>query len=545
MPVQDVQPVGAAPTRNVPPAIIRGTFNYGLGSFLPQVVGFLLIPVYTAYLTQNDYGVVDLATTFSALLIVLMRLGVPGAVTRFYYDFPEGPSLRDYVTTMEARFQWCSSLLIGLAAFLVFLVAGQSRLQDGHAPTEISTTLILLVIGTSFLSSNTDLQRRLLQAREQSRYSALLSLAFAGVSIALAVFFVAVLQWGAFGMILAQALAAIAFFIQAQVYLAPELTGRFSSAYAKSSLAYGMGMLPSHIMSNFAPIFTRSVLAYQGSLAAVGALGIASRFTQPLTVVFFAFSTAFQPIYFAARRDDSPEHREALRRTISNIWVLAVFLCLAATSLGPPAIRIMASPPRFHDACSLVPILALGLVGGSVHHLLSPEIYYQKRTWLISVTSVSGTLQSSIMGYALSSWCGSFGATGATWATVAGQFATAIILIAVTLKLAPIPQPWTRLFRSWSDRRRPWAAIHAALHPSNPWMEALQGMGILTMFLGSLWLLGDESIRRLIRALCKYATTLGETHGSLVPAQKTNQSNHADDENPNALVLQVRLFVPA
>jgi O-antigen/teichoic acid export membrane protein len=486
-PVQGVQPVEHSSAK-FHRRLFGSTFNYGLGSFLPQVVGFLLIPVYTAYLTPDDYGVLDLAATFSALLIVLMRLGVPGAVTRFYYDFLEGPSLRDYVTTIS-RFLWCSSLFIGLAAFLVFLVAGKAILPG------VGTTLVLLVIGTSFLSSNTDLQRRLLQAREQSRYSAILSLAFAGVSIALAVFFVAVLHWGAFGMILAQALAAVAFFIQAQAYLAPELTGKFSRAYAGSSLVYGMGILPGQIMGNFAPIFTRSVLAYVGSLAAVGSLGIASRFTQPLTVVFFAFSTAFQPIYFAARRDDSPRHREVLRQTISNIWVLAVFLCLAATSLAPPAIRIM-TPPRFHDASALVPILALGLLGGSVHHLLSPEIYYQKRTWLISLTSGSGVIVNTVSTIIL---VRPFGAAGAAWATVAGQFATAIILISLTLKLGAIPQPWAKLFRVGAIGGV-LGAIHFALHPDNPWMEVLQGIGILTVFLGSLWLVGDESITRLLRA---------------------------------------------
>jgi O-antigen/teichoic acid export membrane protein len=185
-----------------------------------------------------------------------------------------------------------------------------------------------------------------------------------------------------------------------------------------------------------------------------------------------------------------------LRQTIANIWVLAVFLCLAATSLAPPAIRIM-TPPRFHDASALVPILALGLLGGSVHHLLSPEIYYQKRTWLISVTSGSGVIVNTVSTIIL---VRPFGATGAAWATVAGQFATAIILIAITLKLAPIPQPWARLLRVGAIGGA-LGAIHFALHPNNPWMEALQGIGILTLFLGSLWLLGDESIRRLLKAV--------------------------------------------
>jgi O-antigen/teichoic acid export membrane protein len=299
-------------------------------------------------------------------------------------------------------------------------------------------------------------------------------------------------------MLLANALTATAFFIQAQVYLAPELTGKFSRKYAASSMAYGMGILPSHIMGNFAPIFTRSMLANATSLAAVGTLSIASRFTQPLTVVFFAFSTAFQPIYFAVRRDDSPQHREVLRKTTCNIWVLALFLCLAATCLGPPAIRIM-TPPRFHAACALVPVLALGILLSSVHHLLSPEIYYQKRTWLMSVTSGTGMIVNTVGTILL---VGPFGAAGAAWAVVAGQFATAIILIALTLKSAVIPHPWAALFRAGVIGSA-LGACHFALHPDNPWMEALQGTGIVVIFLGSLWLVGDETVRALPEAVAR------------------------------------------
>ena len=77
------------------------TFNYGLGQILPMIIGFFLIPVYTRYLTPEDYGIVALAGPLSALIVILMRVGVPGAVTRFYYDYKEGSELRNYITTVS------------------------------------------------------------------------------------------------------------------------------------------------------------------------------------------------------------------------------------------------------------------------------------------------------------------------------------------------------------------------------------------------------------------------------------------------------------
>ena len=92
--------------------LVGGTLNYGLGQALPQVLRFLLIPVFTKILTPDDYGVLGMAGKFSLFLIQFMRLGVPGAVTRFYYDHREGRALTDYVTTI-AIFLLGSSTVIG------------------------------------------------------------------------------------------------------------------------------------------------------------------------------------------------------------------------------------------------------------------------------------------------------------------------------------------------------------------------------------------------------------------------------------------------
>src|SRR5437016_577255 len=87
--------IEAAPRPALSRRLIGGTLNYGLASILPQVVGFMLIPVYTAFLSPADIGILDLTAAFGAILVVLMRFGVPGAVTRFFFDHHEGESLRD------------------------------------------------------------------------------------------------------------------------------------------------------------------------------------------------------------------------------------------------------------------------------------------------------------------------------------------------------------------------------------------------------------------------------------------------------------------
>ncbi|HAC80268.1 MAG TPA: hypothetical protein DCG06_08235, partial [Deltaproteobacteria bacterium] len=59
---------------------------YGLGNYGIKVVGFLLIPVYTRYLTPGDYGILALVAMYTQAMFVVMNLGQTVGIFRFYYD---------------------------------------------------------------------------------------------------------------------------------------------------------------------------------------------------------------------------------------------------------------------------------------------------------------------------------------------------------------------------------------------------------------------------------------------------------------------------
>ena len=179
-----------APRKGMTRRLVGGTLNYGVGQALPQLLRFLLLPIFTLYLTPADYGVLGLAGSFGTLMVQFMRLGVPGAVTRFYYDHREGRSLTDYVTTI-AIFLLGSSAVIGLATLLIGpwlferLIPGLSFFPFG-----------LLALGTAVISCNQNLQDRLVQAREQASYMALLNIGRALISLVLSLWFVVALRLG-------------------------------------------------------------------------------------------------------------------------------------------------------------------------------------------------------------------------------------------------------------------------------------------------------------------------------------------------------------
>ncbi len=466
--------------------IVGGTFNYGIGPTIPKLVNFLLVPVYTRILTTTDYGYIDNAIAFGGFLMMLMRQGVPGAVARYYFDYDEGPQLKDYVTTV-AWFMLCSSLVVGGIALAV-----SPWVFGSLAPHYIPLSFAFLAVLSGIAFCNGELQSRLVQAREQSSYQARLNIGRAFISITLALVFVVALRTGPIGILAAEVVSFGVLTLLAIHYLRAELRGRFRGPMLKSSLAYGWAMMPADFVGSLTPLVTRGVLTGAATAAATGVLGLATRVTQPLTLLSTAFQTAYNPIYFSTRRDETASGLQRLAGTTRNVWAAAVGCAIAAALLGPPLV-VLATPDSFHSAAPLLPILAVGFLGMMAYNLLGPEIFYSKRTGFLPVIVYSAAAAEIAISILTAE---TYGAVGVAWASAARMVLTASIAGIISCRMVKIPYPWFSLAR----------ILACGVLASLPFLLlggpatlrlVVYGPAAIVVYLALLWVTGDPSVREI------------------------------------------------
>jgi O-antigen/teichoic acid export membrane protein len=366
---------------SLPKRILGAMFNFGVSNLMTKIIGFLLIPVYTQYLAPDDYGIVELCGALSAFVIIFMRLGVPGAVNRFYFDYKNDPEkLNDYVTTIHHLLVF-SSIILALVVGIVMYVFSDTMLSG----ILFFPFIVLTIINAGF-SANSDLQKRLLQSKEKSAYMAKLNISLAIVGIGLALLFVVVFKMGALGLILSQSATTFVFFIQAQYYLRNYLKGKFNWGMLKDSLNYGAGLLPHHLFAAFAPLLSKGILNSKESLAALGIFALAIRFTQPLDIIYHIFMVSFNPIYFSLRKN---QENQKIRTVYLSVWYISIAVYMLVAIILPSIIPLI-TPERFHQSAHLIPILALGFLGQVLYNLFLIENYYDKNTRYISLVTGTG-----------------------------------------------------------------------------------------------------------------------------------------------------------
>jgi O-antigen/teichoic acid export membrane protein len=95
--------------------LFANSFFYSLGVVFGKATGFLLLPIYTNFLTDHEYGVATTLTSFSAAFAIILSLSLRAAMIRFYNDY-EGEDRKKFIGSIIS----CVILTsIGISFFMI------------------------------------------------------------------------------------------------------------------------------------------------------------------------------------------------------------------------------------------------------------------------------------------------------------------------------------------------------------------------------------------------------------------------------------------
>src|SRR5919205_2739760 len=67
----------------------RHSAIYGVGGLVSRILATVLLPLYLHYLPPDAYGRVEIVTAATAVLAIVLQLGISSAFFRFYFDAKE------------------------------------------------------------------------------------------------------------------------------------------------------------------------------------------------------------------------------------------------------------------------------------------------------------------------------------------------------------------------------------------------------------------------------------------------------------------------
>ncbi len=424
------------PLRLLKSKLFQQSGLYLVGQILQKGVSFLLLPLWTYYLTPSDYGIMGTLTAYSNVLNILLMFGIYGAVTRYYFDFKQ-----DH----EAQRRYVSSNFLFMAVvpgtiLTILIVFGRPlwlHMTSGKIPFQPLVVLMLITVYGGLLYR---LPYTLYQAQQKAWKCVTLDLAGFFLSIGISLLLVVAWKEGIYGMMLGGCVAqTLTTLIITGLLLKEWFVPRLEWRDISNTLAFGLPIVP-HLLSGWVLGFVgRIMLERMVPLEEVGRYTLAYNLGMVLLIMITSINQAYQPHYFNLMTS-SPNPQPKILRILSFYIAGIGFVTLVGSLFAGELVQLL-TPPRYHESARYVPPILLGYFMVGLYYFVSSPIFFHKKTFLLPFITGTAAVLNIILNYLL---IPKFGAIAAAWVTFVCYFFMLVIYYVVTQRLDSFPYPLWR-----------------------------------------------------------------------------------------------------
>lgn len=400
---------------------------YLLGDLIYKGIALLLIPLYTRFLSTDEYGTIETLRAISSILMIIFDFGLGSALNRFYFEC-KGPSERSnligstFISIISLGFT--SALIISFIApfFSSFLF------KIPYYP------FISFTIWTSFLVIIPSALLLLFQTKEQSARYVIFQVFQALTTIGMIIYFVIGLRQGAAGQVKGMLFASIILFSSSILFILKEGSFFFSFRILKESLKFGLPLIP-HILSWWIlNLSSRLILQKYVPLSEVGIFSLAYNIGIGMQLVVAAVNKAWAPFLFSTA--DNDKNAPNIFSTMTTYYMMVIiFLGLLISVFSHEIISVL-STSKFYRAEKLVPIITLSFVIIGMYLMVTTQIFYRKKTkYLIFITGSAATVNVILNFFLIPR----FGIIGSAFATLFSFLVFFLNTYFYSMKIYPIP----------------------------------------------------------------------------------------------------------
>ena len=413
--------------------LARHSAIYGLGGLVARILAIVLLPLYTRYLTRDDYGAIGTLIALTTVLAVLLRLGTQSAFFRFYFDSKERA---DRLRVVRTAF-WFTMVAstVGLALGEIFATEiSQWLFSTGDRADLVRASFVGL-----WAQMNYGQLTSLFRVEQRSTSYVIASLANVLITIGSTIVLVVVFHEGALGVIVGNFLGTLAVYLGLLAYRREQLGFQFDWGLFKRMEDFGLPLLPSALALWAINFSDRFFLTHFSGAGETGIYQIGVQISSLIVFLLMAFRLAW-PAFAYSIEDD----REA-RRTYPFVLTYLIFICswlsLGLGLLAPWIVELLTTP-QFYEGAEVVALLsfaATAYAGYAVVVIGVGRVRQTRFNWIVTGTAAALNIGLNV------ALIPEYGQIGAGIATVAAYTLMFAGMTWNAQRLFPVPYQWRRV----------------------------------------------------------------------------------------------------
>ncbi len=414
--------------------IVRHSFVYGLSNVLDKLVSFIMLPVYTRYLTPADYGIMELISMTTGIISLVVGMGLESAVIRFYFDYKEEADKKKVI----------SSAIVGYGAMITALILMILPFSGILAKLILDSSeyksFFVIALLTLALNMILPIVFAYLRVQQKSIEYMVAKVGMTIVTLGMNIYLVVFAKMGVYGILLSSLVSFIIFTI-IMVGITLKRTGiKIDYKILKEMVIFGFPLIPSNLSAFMVHSSDRYFIKAYADMTTTGLYSLGYKIG---TLINQFVTSPFIQIWSPRRMEffDQPGKEQIFARIFTYFCTLSLFVGLMISLLAKEVIHFMA-PPDFWGAHKVVSIIVLSYIIFSFHYHFNVGIMMKKATRYIAYVNVSNGLLNIALNFILIK---RYTIWGAAVATLICFIVKVVLTYYYSNKLFPITMEWKRI----------------------------------------------------------------------------------------------------
>lgn len=406
------------------PKLLQNTGIYTAVTVLQKGISFFLLPLYTAFLSPADYGVLGVVTSVSSFLSIFVLLGLESAAGRFYYKENENQQYAKRLYGTIACGVVCNSI-----AFGSIFIFGHSLIIDPLIGEINFFPYVFLGIVNVIITPLYTLFQGYLRTRQEGLHYGINTFANFLLNVSLIVIFITVFKLGVIGVLLANVITSTLFFLYSLVAFITKQKFGIEWSILKSAYKYSLPLLP-HTIANWSN-GTIDKLLVNGlrSQSETGLFNLAQQYGSVMNLIAQSANSAYVPWFFQKTNEGKQGVSQIVK--VGDLMVAVYILIgLILTLFSKEILDVMISNPEYDTVYKIIPYIVFAYIFQGIYFLFVNILFLKDTNVIFLITVVAMGLNIGLNLLLIPQ----FGILGSAMACMATYFAKSILALFISKK---------------------------------------------------------------------------------------------------------------
>lgn len=387
--------------------VLENSFLYTFSSLLVKAIGFLLLPVYTLFLTPDDYGIINLVNSFAGVATLIVTFSLHRAIIRFYVDLKcNREELKRFYGTVVVFVSLSGCIFVG------FMFLCRMFLIEWFFKGIAFFPFVVIILLSLIFACLYTVHQSILQGMQAGRKLTAINLIVFFFNVISTLVCISVFKMGAAGVLLSSLLVNIFY----AVYMLYDLKKNNLIVFCvdkiilREALKYSVPLMPHNLSTNIASFASGVFINQSAALATVGLYGVAMQFGNIIDMIQSSVNRAFAPwFYDAMNRGGNSGKQEAV--IFSRFLLILYSLIYMGIGLFSSDVLILMTTEHYHSVWTVIPILVIAFSVKSIYYFyIDVLFYYKQATNKIFISTITGSFADIILASILVKLFGMYGA---------------------------------------------------------------------------------------------------------------------------------------